>query len=46
MHTKSDNMEIIIGSETNNIIEELRESLVQKYQEGLQESIERKRVYC
>ena len=46
MHTKSDNMEIIIGSETNNIIEELRESLLQKYQEGLQESIERKRVYC
>ena len=46
MHTKSDNMEVIIGSETNNIIEELRESLLQKYQEGLQESIERKRVYC
>ena len=46
MHTKSDNMEIITGSETNNIIEELRESLLQKYQEGLQESIERKRVYC
>ena len=39
-------MEVIIGSETNNIIEELRESLLQKYQEGLQESIERKRVYC
>ena len=46
MHTKSDNMEVIIGSETNNIIEELRESLLQKYQEGLQESIERERVYC
>ena len=45
MHTKSDNMEIIIGSETNDIIEELRESLLQKYQEGLQESIEKKRVY-
>ena len=39
MHTKKDNIEIIMGSETNNIIEELCESLLQKYQEGLEESM-------
>ena len=39
MHTKSDNIEIIIGSETNDMIEELRESLLQKYQDGLEESM-------
>ena len=39
MHTKSDNMEIIMGSETNNIIEEICESLLQKYKEGLEESM-------
>ena len=33
MHTKSNNIEIIMGSETNYIIEELFESLLQKYQE-------------
>ena len=38
MHTKSRNIEIIMGSETNDIIEELRKSLLQKHQEGLQES--------
>ena len=39
MHTKSDNIEIIMGSETNDIIEEFRESHLQKYQEGLEESV-------
>ena len=39
MHTKSDNMEIIMGSETNNIVEEICESLLQKYKEGLEESM-------
>ena len=39
MHTKSDNMEIMMGSETDKIIEELFESLLQKYQEGLEESM-------
>ena len=39
MHTRKDNIEIIMGSETNNIIEELCESLLQKYQEGLEESM-------
>ena len=38
MHTKSNNIEIIMGSETNHITEELWESFLQKYQEGLQES--------
>ena len=39
IHTKSDNIEIIMVSETNDIIEELRE-----YQEGSAENNERKRV--
>ena len=34
MHTKSCNIEIMMGSETNDIIEELHESLLQNYQEG------------
>ena len=32
MYTKSNNIEIIIGSEANDIIEKLRESLLQNYQ--------------
>ena len=39
MHTKSDNVEIIMGSETNDIIEELRESLLQNYHNNLEKSI-------
>ena len=39
MHTKSDNMEMIIGNETNEIIEEIFDSLLQKYQKGLEESV-------
>ena len=35
MLTKNYNIEIMMGSETNDIIEELCESLLQKYQEGL-----------
>ena len=38
IRTKSDNIKIMMGSETNDIIEELRESL-QKYQEGLEQSM-------
>ena len=38
-HMKSDNTEIMMGSETNDIIDELFESLEQKYQEGLKESM-------
>ena len=39
MHTKSDNIEIIIGSETNDIVEELRKSLLQNYHNNLEESM-------
>ena len=38
MPTESDNIEIIISSETNDIIKELYESLLQNYQKGLEES--------
>ena len=39
MHTKSNNVEIMVGSETNEIIEDLFESFLQKYQEGLEKSM-------
>ena len=39
MHTKSDNLEIMMGSETDEIIEENFESLLQRYPEGLEESM-------
>ena len=39
MHTKSNNIEILIGSETDGINEELFESLLQKHQQGLEESV-------
>ena len=39
MHTKSDNIEIMMGNETDEIVEELFKSLLQKYQDGLEESI-------
>ena len=37
MHTKSDNIEIMMGSERDELIEELFKSLLQRYQEGLEE---------
>ena len=39
MHTKSNSVEIMMGSETDEIIEELFKSFLQKYQEGLEESM-------
>ena len=39
MHTKSHNVEIMMGSETNEIIEELFESLLQNYQNDLEKSM-------
>ena len=39
MHTKSDNEEIMVGSDTNEIIKELFKSFLQRYQEGLQEKM-------
>ena len=38
-NTKSNNVEIMIGNETNEIIKEFFESFLQKYQEGLEESM-------
>ena len=39
MHTRSNNVEIMVGIETNEIIKDLFESFLQKYQEGLKESM-------
>ena len=39
MHTKSNNVEIMVGSETDEIIKGLFKSFLQKYQEGLEESM-------
>ena len=39
MHTKSDNIEIKMGSETDEIMEELFKFFLKRYQEGLEESI-------
>ena len=38
MHTKSNDIEIMISSETDEIIEELFKSLLQRYQEGTEKS--------
>ena len=40
MPTRSDNIEIMMGSETDEIIEELFKSLQQRYQKGLEESMD------
>ena len=39
IHTQSDNTEMMIGSETDEITEELFNSLLQRYQNGLDELI-------
>ena len=39
MHTKSNNIEIMICSDTNEVIEELFKSLLQRYQENLEEKM-------
>ena len=39
MHAKSNNIEIMTGNETGEIIEECFESILQKYQEGLEEKM-------
>ena len=39
MHSKSDNIEIVVGIKTDEVIEELFESLLQRYQNGLEESM-------
>ena len=39
MHTKGNNIEIMIGSETDEVTEESFQTYLQKYQKGLQELI-------
>ena len=39
MHTRSNNIEIMVGNETNEITEEPFESLLQKYQEGSEDNM-------
>ena len=39
MHIKSNNIEALMGSETDEIIENLFKSLLERYQAGLEESI-------
>ena len=39
MHTKSNNMETMMSNEIDEIIEKLFESLLRKYQEGLEEKM-------
>ena len=39
MHTKSYNIYILMDNETDDIIKELSKSFLQKYQEGLEESL-------
>ena len=39
IHTKSNNAEIMMGSETDEIIEDVFESFLQKHQEDLEESM-------
>ena len=39
MHAKSNNIEIMIVSDTNGVIEELFESLFQRYQKNLEEKM-------
>ena len=46
MHTSSDNIKMIMGSETNDIIENLRESLLQRHQKRLEESMKASEFVC
>ena len=39
MHSKSDNIEIMLGFDTDEIIEKIFNSLLQRYQKGLEESM-------
>ena len=45
MYTKSDNVEIRIGDDINDVIKELFKSLLKRYQENLQEKNERIRIW-
>ena len=39
MYSKSDNVEVMMGADTNEIIEKLFDSILQRYQKGLEESV-------
>ena len=39
MHAKSETVAVMMGSETDEVIEELFKSFLQRYQEGLEESL-------
>ena len=39
MHTKSDNADIMTNVDTNDVVEELFKSTLERYQTGLQESM-------
>ena len=39
MHIKSDNEEIMVGSDTDDVIKEFFKSFLQRYQESLQEKM-------
>ena len=39
MHTVSDNIEIITGNKTNGVVKKMLNSLLLKYQDGLEESM-------
>ena len=41
MHTKSDNIELMSGTETNDVINELFKSFLRRYQEGLETKMNR-----
>ena len=46
MHTKSNNIEILMGNETVEIVEKLFESLLQNYQKDLEESMRKGEFVC
>ena len=45
MHTKSDNIDVMVAIETDETIKELFESLLQRYQEGLEELMRRGKFF-
>ena len=45
MHSKSDNIDIMMGSETDRIIEDFFETLLQQYQNKFRRINDRKRIY-
>ena len=46
MHSKSDNIAILIGNETDEIIEALLDSFLKKYQKGLEELMRESEFVC